>query len=142
LQKEMILKRVLKQSIIVLLPLALLSFFVNWRADALRFLRPFGNPDLIPVSIVIGGILGIANLKGLIWGIESLLNVPKAKTKLIYLSIFRLLMLFAFIIILVFIRLVNIFGLVLGMTVVFFIFIKEGVRMAWRQSQDEDGLLK
>jgi hypothetical protein len=126
-------KRVINQSILVVLPLVLFTFLVRAKLEQIEFLVLLGNPRLIPASILIGGILGILNLKGLAWGIESLLGTHKANVTLLILNILRLLILFIIITILVAFRLVNLFGLILGMTVVLFILIKEGLKMARQQ---------
>jgi hypothetical protein len=126
-------KRVFNQSILVVLPLVLFTFLVRAKLEQIEFLVLLGNPRLIPASIVIGGILGILNLKGLAWGIESLLGTHKANVTLLVLNILRLLILFIVITILVAFRLVNLLGLILGMTVVLFILIKEGLKMARQQ---------
>ncbi len=106
----------------------MLSAFADW--GNLMVARLFGNPYLMPASIIIGGIIGIANLKGLVWGIESLLGSSKANTKLVYLSLFRLFIIFAIIIILSLLRIINLLGLLIGMSAVFVIFTKEAVKMA------------
>ena len=125
-----ILKRVIKQSSIVIIPLALISLLLERQYENLRFIRLFGNPGVVPLSIIIGGIMGVANLKGLVWGIESLLNTGKASAKLVFLSLFRLCVFFTAIIILTFLKLINLLGLVVGLTIVFLVIIKEGVRIA------------
>lgn len=131
-----LIKRVTKKSIIIILPLAVLSFLVNWKAERLKFIGLFGNPDFMALSIVIGGIIGIANLKGLVWGIESLLGTYRANTKLVFLSLLRLFILFTIIIILAVLRLINLLGFLIGMTVVFIILIIEAVNMAKKQEKE------
>lgn len=131
-----IIKRVAKKSFVVIIPLAVLSFLVNWKVERLKFIGLFGNPDFMTISIVIGGIIGLANLKGLIWGIESLLGTYKANTKLVFLSLFRLFILFAVIIILVVLRVINLLGLLIGMTAVFMILIIEAVNMAKEEGKE------
>ncbi len=126
-------KRIFKQTLLVIVPLVILSLLVDWDTDALRFLRPFGNPRFIPMSIIIGAVLGIANLKAMLWGLERMLGTQRASGKLIFLSLFRLFILFAVIIILAVLRLLNFLGLLAGMTVVFIFLIKEGLKMAQRQ---------
>jgi hypothetical protein len=126
-------KKVIKQSILVLLPLVILALFLRTRIEQIGFLVLIGNPRLIPASVLIGGVLGILNLRGLVWGIESLLGAQKANVTLLLLNILRLLILFSIITILVAFRLVHLFGLLLGMTVVFLILIKEGLKMARQQ---------
>jgi len=126
-------KKVIKQTIIVIFPLVILSLLVDWNKESLRFLRPFGNPAYVTISIILGAILGIANLKGMTWGIESMLGTRQANTKLVFLSLLRLFILFAVIIVLAALQLINFLGLLAGMTVVFIFLIKEGLKMAQRQ---------
>lgn len=124
----MVTKKIVKQSIILVLALSMLSAFAGW--GNLKVVRLFGSPYLMPASIIIGGIIGIANLKGLVWGIESLLGSHKANTKLVYLSLFRLFIIFAIIIVLSLLRIINLLGLLIGMSAVFIIFTKEAIKMA------------
>lgn len=132
-------KKVTRKSLFIILPLALASLFVNWSAGYLKFVGLFGKTDSMTLSIVIGAILGLANLKGLVWGLDSLLGEYKANTKLVFLSLFRLGILFAIIIILAALRLINLLGLLVGMTVVFIILIIEAVKMAREQGKEGDG---
>ena len=126
-------RKILKQTLVVIVPLAVLSLLVDWNRENLRFLRPFGNPDFMTVSIVIGAVLGIANLKAMLWGLERMLGTQQASAKLVFLSLFRLFLLFAVIIILAALNLINFLGLLTGMTVVFVFLIKEGLKMAQKQ---------
>ena len=126
-------RRVIKQSIPVLLILVVSAFLLRTRIEQVGFLVLIGNPRLMPVSILVGGALGILNLKGLVWGIESLLGAQKANVVLLMLNILRLLILFSVITILVAFRLVHLLGLIVGMTVVFLILIKEGLETARQQ---------
>ncbi len=135
-----LIRRVIRKSIILILPLALLSFVVDWKSRYLKFAGLFGNPHLIPLSIIIGAILGIANSKGLVRGIESLLGTYKANTKLLFFSILRLFILFTVIIVLTALRVINLLGLVAGMTVVLIILIVETARLARSQEKNEDEL--
>lgn len=128
-----LIKKVLKQTLFVTVPLVALSLLVDWNRESLRFLRPFGNPDYVTVSIILGAILGIANLRGLIWGLEGMLGTQQANVKLVFLSLLRLFILFAIIIVLAALHLINFLGLLVGMTVVFVFLIKEGLKMAQRQ---------
>ena len=121
-------KKIVKQSIIVVLALSMLSALIEW--GNLKALTIFGNPYLMPASIIIGGIVGIVNLKGLVWGIESLLGSCKANTKLVYLSLLRLFIIFTIIIVLSLLRLINLLGLLIGMSAVLIIFTKEALKMA------------
>lgn len=131
-----LIKKVTKKSVILIFPLILLSFLVDWKDERLRFVGLFGSPGLVTVSILIGGIIGLANLKGLVWGIESLLGTHRASGRMVFLSLFRLFILFAIIILLVVMRLINLLGFLIGMTVVFLVLIKEALEIAKEQGRD------
>jgi hypothetical protein len=111
-----LLKRIYKQVILVLLPLALLSAFIEWKK--------------LPFSILIGGILGVVNLRGLARGVEGLIGTYRPTVKIVIFSLLRLAMLAAVLTFLVAFKLVNVFGILIGFTVVFIMIIKEGLRVA------------
>lgn len=123
-----LIKGVIRKSVPLLLILCGISLLVNW--NRVSFAKLFGNVKYIPHSIIIGGLLGLANLKGLVWGIETLLGTQRANTRLVYLSLIRLGILFAIIITLAALRLINLIGLVAGLTTVFFVMIFEGLKEA------------
>lgn len=125
-----LIKKIIKQSAVIILPLTLLSIAMVWKSDRFPFIELFGKPLLLPVSIILGGILGLANIKGLAWGIDGLLNTEKANIKIVLLNIFRLFILFIVIIVLSLLKLINFLGLLIGITVVFVVLIKESLRMA------------
>lgn len=126
-------KKVLKETLMVIVPMVILSLLVDWNKGSLRFLRPFGNPDYVTTSIILGAILGIANLRAMIWGLEGMLGTQQASAKLVFLSLLRLFILFSIIIVLAVFNLINFLGLLAGMTVVFIFLIKEGLKMAQKQ---------
>ncbi len=126
-------RKVSKQTLLVIIPLVALSLLVDWNKESLRFLRPFGNPDYVTISIILGAVLGVANLRGMIWGIESMLGTHQASAKLVFLSLLRLFILFAVIIVLAILQRINFLGLLAGMTVVFIFLIKEGLSMAQKR---------
>lgn len=111
-----LIKKIYKQGIIILLPLSILSALIEWKK--------------LPVSILIGGALGIANLKGLAWGVESLIGTQRPSGKIVFLSLMRLFILACILIILAYLRLINIFGILIGFTVIFILLLKEGLRAA------------
>ena len=111
-----LIKRIFRKAIVVLVPLSFLSAFIEWKK--------------LPISILIGGILGFANIKGLAWGVEGLFGSGKATGKMIFFSMFRLFMLFLILSILVYLKLVNIFGILTGFTVIFALIIIEGYRLS------------
>ena len=131
-----LIKKVTRKSVIVIFPLILLSFLVDWNDERLKFIGLFGNPGLMAMSILIGGVIGLANLKGLVWGIESLLGTHRANTRMVFLSLLRLFILFAIIIILVVMRFINLLGFLIGMTAVFLVLIQEALAMAKQQAKE------
>ncbi len=104
-------KRIYKQSIIVLLIAVLLSFFLDGRT--------------LPFSIIVGGIIGILNFRGLSWGVHGLLNTEGAGGKLLFFSFLRIVIIFSIIVVLIYFQAVNVLGLLVGFTVVFLVIIKE-----------------
>lgn len=129
-------KSVIKKSLLVLLPLAAAASFVDWGSPGLRLVGLFGRPKLIPLSIIVGGVIGLANLKGMVWAIESMLGTHQANAKLVFLSLVRLFILFAVIILLVALQLVNLVALLIGMSVVFVVMIREAAGIAKRQAKE------
>ncbi len=111
-----LIKRIYKKSFLVLIPLALLSALIEWKR--------------LPVSIIIGGALGFANIKGLAWGVRGLMGTGRVTAGMIIFSMLRLFFLFVIILLLVYLRLVNVFGILAGFTVIFALLIVEGLRYA------------
>jgi len=116
-----LIKRIYKKSFLVLIPFALLSALIEWKK--------------LPLSIIIGGALGFANIKGLAWGVRGLIGTGKATGRMIIFSMMRLFLLFMILSILVYLRLVNVFGILAGFTVIFVLLLTEGLRFA----KDADG---
>ena len=73
-------RKIQKSSLIVLFPLAALSAFLEWKK--------------LPLSVLIGGALGLLNLRGLAWGVHGLLGTEKATPRMLFFSQFRIIMLF------------------------------------------------
>jgi hypothetical protein len=111
-----LLKRIYKKAIFILLPLALLSAFIEWKK--------------LPMSILIGGILGLINLRGLARGVYSIVGTYRPTAKIVISTIFRLGFLAAVLILLFALKIVNVFGILIGFTVVFILIITEGLRLA------------
>lgn len=119
---NLLIKRTYKQSIIILLAISILSAFIEWKK--------------LPISILVGGILGLANLGGIARGVEGLVRKHRSSGRLIFFSIFRLTILTAILTILVIYKLVNIFGILIGFTVVSISIIKEGLKIAREFPED------
>ncbi len=98
----------------LLFPLAAASAFIEWKK--------------LPLSILIGGFLCLLNLRALAWGVQGLLGSHKAGAKLLFFSQFRLVVLFLVLTMLVYLKLVNIFGIFAGFTVIFSMVIVEGLK--------------
>ncbi len=111
-----ILKRVIKKSIFIILPAIIISAF-------------FIEAKKVPLGIFMGWLFGIFNLRTLTRKVEGLVGSEKATIKLVFLSMTRLLALFAAIIILVYYKIVNIFGLLFGFTVVSILILVEGAKV-------------
>jgi hypothetical protein len=111
-----LIRRINKKAVVALIVCAALSAFVEWKK--------------LPVSIIIGGILGLANIRGLSWSVEGLIGTYRATGKMIFFSIFRLVILCLIISMLVYLKLVNIFGILIGFTVIFTLLITEGLKYA------------
>lgn len=121
--KEMI-SVINRQAALVVLPLAVISFFVfDWR---------------FALSVMIGGLIGVLNFKGLCWSVNSLLGIEKAETKMMFLSFFRLLIIFSVLVALAVFGILRASGLLAGFTVVFIIIVKEGLLKSIRESKNQD----
>lgn len=111
-----IVKAVSKQTFIILAPLCLFSlFFTGWR---------------FAFSMAIGGLVGVGNLGGIAWSVTALLGTEKSRSKMVFLSVFKLLIIFSVLTALALLRLINVWGLLPGLTVVMALIIKEGLLSA------------
>lgn len=112
-----IIKRIYRESVFILIPAAALSAFIEWKK--------------LPLSILIGGILGLANLKGLAWGVQGLVGTgEQVSGKLVFFSFFRLFIFFVIVIVLLWLKIINIAGIFIGLTAVLVLLMVEGVRSA------------
>lgn len=112
-------KRINRISLVLLLIAALVASFFDWKK--------------FPAGILVGGALALANLKGIQWGIQGITDPEIArqlKGRIIFFSLFRLLILFIILAILLYLRLVNIWAIMIGLTIVFVIIMIEGLREA------------
>lgn len=102
-----------KQSAFILTSLMAISvFFTEWR---------------FPLSILIGGLVGIGNIKGIEWSANAILGTKNVHIKMVVLSMFRLLIIFSALIILAIFKVINAYGFLIGFTVVLIIIVKEGL---------------
>lgn len=110
-----ILKGVIKKSLVIILPVAAVSAFFEWKK--------------LPLGIIIGGVFGILNLGGLVRSVGGVIGSSKATAKIIFLSMTRLFILFTAIFILIWLEIINIFGMLFGFTVVFVLILVEGMKV-------------
>lgn len=110
------LKGVIKKGIIIILLLAGLSLIFEGKK--------------LSVGVLSGGLLGLLNLKGMVRGVEGFIGTEKATAKIVFLSMSRLFALATAIFILIYLKIVSVFGLLLGFTAVFVLIMIEGMKEA------------
>jgi hypothetical protein len=111
-----IVKGVSKQAVIILVPLCFISFFLaGWR---------------FVFSMAVGGLVGVGNLSGIAWSVTALIGTEKPRAKMVFLSTFKLFIIFSIFLILAILKLINPWGLLAGFTVVMVLIIKEGLLAA------------
>ena len=115
-----ILNRVVKKSLFIGLPAVAVSLVFEW--------------ERVPLGIAAGWLLGILNLRNLSRNVEGLIGSHKGTARIVFLSITRLFALFAAIIILMYFKVINVFGLLFGFTIVFVLILFEGLK----ESKNED----
>ena len=118
-----LIQKIHRHSLILLFPLAAASAFIEW--------------EKLPLSILTGGILGLLNLRALAWGVQGLLGSHRASSKMLFFSQFRIVMLFLVLTTLVYLKLVNIFGILAGFSAVFSMVIIEGLKYAKEDEKKE-----
>lgn len=114
--------RIYRQGFIILLCLAASSAFLDWKK--------------LPLSILIGGLLGLANLKGLAWGLRDF-AASRPTGRVIFWSMVRFFILGAILFILALLNMINFIGILVGFTVVFTLILKEGLRTAREYSETD-----
>ena len=114
-----ILKGVIKKSLFIILPAAIVSAFFEWKR--------------LPLGIIAGGVFGILNLRGLARTVEGFIGTEMPAAKIIFLSMTRLFILFTAIFILIWFKIINVLGLLFGFTVVFILILVEGMKVAKSQ---------
>lgn len=119
-----LIQKIHRNSLVLLFPLAAASAFIEWRQ--------------LPLSILMGGVLGILNIRVLAWGVQGVLGSRKSATKMLFFSQFRLVMLFLILAVLLYLRVVNIFGILAGFTVVFSMVVIEGLKHSKQSGNDKE----
>ena len=109
-----ILNRVAKKSLFIGLPAMAVALVFEW--------------EKVPLGIAAGWFLGILNLRNLSKNVEGLIGSHKGASRIVFLSITRLFALFAAIILLLYFKVINVFGLLFGFTIVYALILYEGLR--------------
>jgi hypothetical protein len=104
---------------------------------ALAGLSLFIDSQKLPAGILAGGILALLNIKALSWGVQGLLGAERAAAKMVFFSQLRLFLLFLILAALIYLKLVNVFGLLIGFTVVFALLMIEGYRLSRKKTEEE-----
>lgn len=113
----MMIKRIYKHSIIALIVLSVIAVFIEWKR--------------LPVSILSGGLIGLANLKGLAWGLRGLSGEDKQITgKFLVFSFLRMFGIALFLLVLFIYEIVSVVGVAVGFTLVMAILLTEGLKSA------------
>ncbi len=123
-----LIKKVHRQALIFLIIFAAVSTFITAFAS-------LGDWRKMPHSVLIGGLLGLANFKGLAWGLKDFAIQQRPTGKLIFWSMVRFFILAAILVVLALLKLINFIGILIGLTVVFALIIKEGYREVKQQSE-------
>jgi len=111
-----ILKGVIKKSLFIIIPTAIVSAFFEWKK--------------LPLGIIAGGLFGILNLRGLARTVEGFIGAERPTAKIIIMNMTRLSVLFAAIFILIWFKVINAIGMLFGFTVVFVLILIEGMKVS------------
>ena len=113
-----ILNGVIKKSLVIILPAAIIAAFFEWKK--------------LPLGIIAGAGFGILNLRGLVRNVEGFIGSEGLTAKILFLGMTRLFFLFAAMFVLVWLKVINIFGMLFGFTVVFILILVEGLKAGKR----------
>jgi len=129
-----LIKRIHRQALIFLVITATVTTIIVAATSVADWRR-------FPHSVLIGGLLGLANFKGLAWGLKDFAALQRPSGKLIFWSMVRFFILALILVVLAILKLINFVGILIGLTVVFGLILKEGLRevkqSAEKNSPDE-----
>lgn len=97
------------------------------------------EPRKLPLGILLGGLLGLVNLRGLARGLENMIDTDRPAGRLLFMSIFRLLILAAVLALLIMSGVASVVGLMAGFTIVFALLLSEGLKVSKEQSRAPSG---
>ena len=98
-------KKIARNTAVILIPAAVVAAFLPW--------------ENLPFSMLIGGLLGILNIRALAWSIEGIIGTSSVNMKMLFFSQFRFVMLALIVVLLAYLRLATIPGIMAGFSVVF-----------------------
>lgn len=120
---ELMVKRIGKQSALIILPLAALSLLFakgNWQ---------------FPSNVVLGGAISLLSFRVIVWAVRRFMGKPMGHPIIIGLSAVKILVIFMVLATLATFKLVNPVGLTVGFTVVLGIIVKEGLVAARKEQR-------
>jgi hypothetical protein len=109
-----IIRGVTIKSVLIIVPVALIAVFLERKHMSL--------------GILAGWLFGVLNLRAMARNVKGFIGSEKAAAKLVFSSITRLFILLFAIALLIYSKAINVFGLLLGFTVVFIITLFEGIK--------------
>lgn len=90
-------------------------------------------------NLMLGGLTALVNLRGIVWTMQTLLGTDKARSKILFLSFLRLLVLGLFFVILGIFGFLVPFALLISFSLIFLIIFKEGLITAYKiKKQDTE----
>ncbi|MGO9379333.1 MAG: ATP synthase subunit I [Dissulfurispiraceae bacterium] len=114
-------QRITKQSLIVIPPLAAVTFFfTDW---------------LFAVNLVIGGAISFFSFRTMAWAVRNFLDTQMAQALIMGISVTKILLIFVFLVILAYFHLIKAIPLLAGFTLVLAIVIKEALMVAKKASR-------
>lgn len=116
-------KKIARNTAIILIPAAAVATLLPWKN--------------LPLSMLIGGLLGILNIRALAWSVEGVLGTSSVNMKMLFFGQFRFVMLALVVVLLAYLRLATIPGIMAGFSVVFSQVLFVGIRQAKKPSDTQ-----
>ncbi len=117
---EIMIKKIFKQSLILISVLAAISvFFAEWR---------------FPLSVMIGGIIFLASLWSIFWAVRKFLGQAMAHPIIIGISTIKILAIFIILVALAMLGIINVVGLMTGFIASLIVTVKEGLVAARQEA--------
>ncbi len=127
-----LIKKVYRQALIFLILAAVVTTAVAALTSAADWRK-------YPHSVLIGGLLGLVNFKALAWGLKDFAVLRRPTGKLVFWSMVRFFILALILVVLALLKLINFFGILIGLTIVFVLILKEGYKAVKESSRNDAG---